>query len=46
MTSCPSCESHRVFRSKTRGAFERFRRQFTMKRPVPLPRLQLARLGA
>ena len=33
MTSCPSCGSHRVFRSKTRSAFERFRRQFTMKRP-------------
>ena len=33
MTSCPSCKSNRVFRSKTRGAFERLRRQFTMKRP-------------
>ena len=33
MTSCPSCGSNRVFRSKTRTAFERFRRQFTMKRP-------------
>ena len=33
MTDCPSCGSHRVFRSKTRTAFERFRRQFTMKRP-------------
>ena len=33
MNSCPSCGSNRVFRSKTRTAFERFRRQFTMKRP-------------
>jgi len=33
MDTCPSCGSHRVFRSKTRTAFERFRRQFTMKRP-------------
>ena len=33
MSSCPSCGSNRVFRSKTRTAFERFRRQFTMKRP-------------
>ena len=33
MTSCPSCGSNRVFRSKTRTALERFRRQFTMKRP-------------
>lgn len=33
MTSCPSCGSTRVFRSKTRTALERFRRQFTMKRP-------------
>ncbi len=33
MTSCPFCGSNRVFRSKTRTAFERFRRQFTMKRP-------------
>jgi DNA-directed RNA polymerase subunit RPC12/RpoP len=33
MTSCPSCGSRRVFRSKTRTALERFRRQFTMKRP-------------
>ena len=33
MTTCPACGSKRVFRSKTRSAFERFRRQFTMKRP-------------
>jgi len=33
MDTCPACGSHRVFRSKTRTAFERFRRQFTMKRP-------------
>ena len=33
MDTCPSCGSRRVFRSKTRTAFERFRRQFTMKRP-------------
>ena len=33
MNNCPSCGSNRVFRSKTRTAFERFRRQFTMKRP-------------
>jgi predicted RNA-binding Zn-ribbon protein involved in translation (DUF1610 family) len=33
MNSCPSCGSNRVFRSKTRTAFERFRRQLTMKRP-------------
>ena len=33
MNSCPSCGSNRVFRSKTRTTFERFRRQFTMKRP-------------
>ena len=33
MTTCPACGSKRVFRSKTRTAFERFRRQFTMKRP-------------
>jgi predicted RNA-binding Zn-ribbon protein involved in translation (DUF1610 family) len=33
MTVCPACGSNRVFRSKTRSAFERFRRQFTMKRP-------------
>jgi len=33
MNTCPSCGSPRVFRSKTRTAFERFRRQFTMKRP-------------
>jgi hypothetical protein len=33
MTTCPECGSNRVFRSKTRTAFERFRRQFTMKRP-------------
>jgi predicted RNA-binding Zn-ribbon protein involved in translation (DUF1610 family) len=33
MTTCPSCGSTRVFRSKTRTAVERWRRQFTMKRP-------------
>jgi predicted RNA-binding Zn-ribbon protein involved in translation (DUF1610 family) len=33
MTACPACGSNRVFRSKTRTAFERVRRQFTMKRP-------------
>jgi predicted RNA-binding Zn-ribbon protein involved in translation (DUF1610 family) len=33
MTTCPSCGSNRVFRSKTRTAIERWRRQFTMKRP-------------
>ena len=33
MNSCPSCGSNRVFRSKTRTALERFRRQLTMKRP-------------
>jgi predicted RNA-binding Zn-ribbon protein involved in translation (DUF1610 family) len=33
MTTCPSCGSTRVFRSKTRNAVERWRRQFTTKRP-------------
>jgi predicted RNA-binding Zn-ribbon protein involved in translation (DUF1610 family) len=33
MTVCPACGSNRVFRSKSRSAFERFRRQFTIKRP-------------
>jgi len=33
MTLCPACGSNRVFRSKSRNAFERFRRQFTVKRP-------------
>ena len=33
METCPACGSPRVFRSKTRTAFERYRRQFTMKRP-------------
>jgi predicted RNA-binding Zn-ribbon protein involved in translation (DUF1610 family) len=33
MDTCPACGSHRVFRSKTRTAFERYRRRFTMKRP-------------
>jgi predicted RNA-binding Zn-ribbon protein involved in translation (DUF1610 family) len=33
MDTCPACGSNRVFRSKTRTAFERFRRQFTLKRP-------------
>jgi predicted RNA-binding Zn-ribbon protein involved in translation (DUF1610 family) len=33
MDTCPKCGSRRVFRSKTRSAFERYRRQFTMKRP-------------
>jgi hypothetical protein len=33
MDTCPACGSRRVFRSKTRTAFERLRRQFTMKRP-------------
>jgi len=33
MDTCPECGSPRVFRSKTRTAFERFRRQFTLKRP-------------
>ena len=33
MNTCPACGSNRVFRSKTRSALERFRRQFTMKRP-------------
>jgi predicted RNA-binding Zn-ribbon protein involved in translation (DUF1610 family) len=33
MNTCPDCGSSRVFRSKTRSALERFRRQFTIKRP-------------
>jgi predicted RNA-binding Zn-ribbon protein involved in translation (DUF1610 family) len=33
MDKCPACGSHRVFRSKTRSAFERFRRQLTLKHP-------------
>lgn len=33
MDACPACGSSRVFRSKTRNAFERSRRQFTAKRP-------------
>jgi predicted RNA-binding Zn-ribbon protein involved in translation (DUF1610 family) len=33
MTVCPACGSKRIFRSKTRSTFERFRRQFTIKRP-------------
>jgi predicted RNA-binding Zn-ribbon protein involved in translation (DUF1610 family) len=33
MDKCPSCGSTRVFRSKTRSAFERFRRQLTLKHP-------------
>lgn len=33
MDVCPACESPRVFRSRTRTALERLRRQFTMKRP-------------
>jgi len=33
MEKCPSCGSNRVYRSKTRTPFERFRRRFTMKRP-------------
>ena len=33
MQTCPACGSNRVFRSKTRTAIERFRRQFTLKRP-------------
>jgi len=33
MDTCPACGSHRVFKSKTRTAFERYRRQFTTKRP-------------
>jgi predicted RNA-binding Zn-ribbon protein involved in translation (DUF1610 family) len=33
MSTCPSCGSTRVFRSKTRTTMERWRRQFTMKRP-------------
>ena len=33
MDTCPSCGSHRVCRSKTRSALERFRRRFTTKRP-------------
>jgi len=33
MDTCPACGSHRLFRSKTRTAFERYRRQFTTKRP-------------
>ena len=33
MTVCPACGSTRVFRSRTRNVFERFRRQFSMKRP-------------
>jgi predicted RNA-binding Zn-ribbon protein involved in translation (DUF1610 family) len=33
MQVCPSCGSGRVYRSRTRGVVERFRRQFTMKRP-------------
>ena len=33
MDTCPACGSQRVYRSRTRGGFERFRRQFTVKRP-------------
>jgi len=33
MNRCPVCGSSRVFRSKCRGTLERFRRQFTSKRP-------------
>jgi C4-type Zn-finger protein len=33
MNRCPVCGSTRVFRSKCRGTLERFRRQFTSKRP-------------
>ena len=33
MDTCPACGSHRVFRSRTRTAFERYRRQLTSKRP-------------
>jgi hypothetical protein len=33
MERCPECGSPRVFRSKTRSAFERLRRRFTVKRP-------------
>jgi hypothetical protein len=33
MNTCPVCGSNRVFRSKTRGLLEKFRRQFTVKRP-------------
>lgn len=33
MRNCPACGSQRVYRSRTRSAFERIRRQVTMKRP-------------
>jgi predicted RNA-binding Zn-ribbon protein involved in translation (DUF1610 family) len=33
MDICPACGSDRVFRSKSRTALERLRRQLTMKRP-------------
>jgi predicted RNA-binding Zn-ribbon protein involved in translation (DUF1610 family) len=33
MDICPACGSDRVFRSRTRTALERYRRQLTRKRP-------------
>lgn len=33
MQACPSCGSHRVYRSRTRDTLERIRRQLTAKRP-------------
>jgi predicted RNA-binding Zn-ribbon protein involved in translation (DUF1610 family) len=32
MDTCPKCESNRVHRSKTRNAWEKFRRDFSQKR--------------
>ena len=32
MQSCPKCRSARVYRSRSRGWFERFRKGFTNKR--------------
>ncbi len=33
MEICPKCQSRRIHRSRTRSAFERFRRTITGKRP-------------
>lgn len=33
MTTCPSCGSNRVHRSRTRNFAERLRRQFSFRRP-------------
>ncbi len=37
MEKCPKCQSMRVHRSRTRSAFERFRRNFTGKAPFRCP---------